>query len=350
MVGIVKKVFISAIFFMAFQAALANPPLYGPLEVQNNLSEITQNGTQSTAQVNLFGFTISLGGNFATSGANSLTFTTTGTTNVTLPTSGTLLNNTTTIPYTQLPALSANQVLGSLTATTPSGQSVPSCSATGDALNWTSGTGFGCFTGYAPLLSPAFTGTPTSTTPATGNNTTQISTTAFVQNTFASPPSTGYGSTTPEPVASTTLNASGNDALLYETTNAQSIPSGVATTVTTWTEIFDRIGTNFNASTGTFTAPATGYYYISTQITFSTAAGIVSGLYAVEIVANSTDIYTGNHISETTATVSRAVSASGIVFLSSGQTVVVQAFQNSGSAVALNGNGPGNWFSVNRIP
>ena len=39
----------------------------------------------------MFGYTITLGGNLATSGANPLTFTTTGTTNVTLPTSGTLV-------------------------------------------------------------------------------------------------------------------------------------------------------------------------------------------------------------------------------------------------------------------
>ena len=30
--------------------------------------------------------------------------------------------------------------------TTPSGLAMPSCSATNDALNWTSGTGFGCST------------------------------------------------------------------------------------------------------------------------------------------------------------------------------------------------------------
>ena len=76
-------------------------------------------------------------------------------------------------PYTALPALSANQVLGALTATTPSGQSVPSCSAANDALNWTSGTGFGCVTisGGGGVSSVGFTGglisvaTPT-TTPA----------------------------------------------------------------------------------------------------------------------------------------------------------------------------------------
>jgi hypothetical protein len=51
-----------------------------------------------------------------------------------------------TLPYTSLAALSANQVLGALTATTPSGLNVPSCSGASNALIWTSGTGFGCNT------------------------------------------------------------------------------------------------------------------------------------------------------------------------------------------------------------
>jgi hypothetical protein len=50
------------------------------------------------------------------------------------------------LTYSQLPALAANQLLGALTATTPSGLAVPSCSTAGSALNWTSGTGFSCNT------------------------------------------------------------------------------------------------------------------------------------------------------------------------------------------------------------
>ena len=48
------------------------------------------------------------------------------------------------LPYTNLTALSANQVLGALTATTPSALNMPSCSTTQSALTWTSGGGFGC--------------------------------------------------------------------------------------------------------------------------------------------------------------------------------------------------------------
>ena len=50
------------------------------------------------------------------------------------------------IVLADLPALSANTVLGALTATTPSGLSLPSCSSASSALTWTTGTGFGCNT------------------------------------------------------------------------------------------------------------------------------------------------------------------------------------------------------------
>lgn len=64
---------------------------------------------------------------------------TTDTTNATNISSGSLSNS-------RLTALSANQILGAVTATTPSGLSVPSCSGASNALIWTSGTGFGCNT------------------------------------------------------------------------------------------------------------------------------------------------------------------------------------------------------------
>lgn len=60
-----------------------------------------------------------------------------------------------------LASQTANTVLGALTATTPSGLAVPSCSGATNALIWTSGTGFGCNTitpGTGTVTSVGFTG------------------------------------------------------------------------------------------------------------------------------------------------------------------------------------------------
>jgi hypothetical protein len=50
------------------------------------------------------------------------------------------------LPNANLASQTANTVLGALTATTPSGLAMPSCSTGSSALIWTSGTGFGCNT------------------------------------------------------------------------------------------------------------------------------------------------------------------------------------------------------------
>lgn len=61
--------------------------------------------------------------------------------------------------------------------------------------------------GLTGTASPAFTGTPTAPTAALHTSTTQIATTAFVENEFASPPA--LGSTTPAAVSATTVSATG---------------------------------------------------------------------------------------------------------------------------------------------
>lgn len=94
----------------------------------------TLNKLTLTAPASAATLTLVDGSSLITSGANSLTLTTTGSTNVTLPTTGTL---------TTTAALSA----------------------------------------YAPLASPALTGTPTAPTASASTSTTQLATTAFVNGT-----------------------------------------------------------------------------------------------------------------------------------------------------------------------
>lgn len=111
--------------------------------------------------------------------------------------------------------IAANTVLANVTSATAgvTAFAMPSCSSTGNALQYTSGTGFTCGTGFAPLASPTFTGTvtipsgasisgyltsasasstyaplvspaltglPTAPTATNGTNTTQVATTAYV--------------------------------------------------------------------------------------------------------------------------------------------------------------------------
>lgn len=67
------------------------------------------------------------------------------------------------LPYANLPALAANQLLGALSAATPSGIAFPACSGASQAINWTAGTGPGCVTisGGTPSFSTLTSGTNT---------------------------------------------------------------------------------------------------------------------------------------------------------------------------------------------
>jgi hypothetical protein len=67
------------------------------------------------------------------------------------------------IPATALAAQAANTVVANVTGSSasPTAFAMPSCSASGNNLQWTSGMGFTCATGYAQLASPTFTGTVT---------------------------------------------------------------------------------------------------------------------------------------------------------------------------------------------
>ena len=59
-----------------------------------------------------------------------------------------------TLSNSNLTSLAANTVLGALTATTPAGLTMPSCSVT-NALGWTSGTGFACNSSITANAVPA---------------------------------------------------------------------------------------------------------------------------------------------------------------------------------------------------
>lgn len=188
---------------------------------------------------------------------------------------------------------------------------------------------------------PALTGAPTAPTAAAGTSTTQLATTAFAQNAVTGGSNAG---------AFTTLSASANDALLYTNTSGQSIPTGANTTVTTWTKTFDRLNTNFNATTGLFTAPATGYYRVDAQVMFSGSTTAVGNDYSLSVLANGVAIATGDSRAETTSSIFRSVQVHAVASLTAGQTIGVQAFQNTGAALALSTAGGFSYLAIQRIP
>ncbi len=140
-------------------------------------------------------------------------------------------------------------------------------------------------TGAAPLASPAFTGSPTAPTPTTGDNSTLLATTAFVQNSIGNGTLTlavsGIGLTGS---ASFTANQSGVSTFTV-TSNA--------TSVNTASTIVSRDASG-NFSAGTITATLSGN--ASTATTLQTARTIngvsFDGSTNITVTANTTNALT----------------------------------------------------------
>jgi|GEM_PF-1600976 len=227
-----KKIIITALFAPLAALAQTYPsPTFNSVTLQNPLTPA--NGGTGVANSG----TITLGGNFSTTGGNSLVLNTTGSTNITLPTSGTLLNsssgatagansNITSLSGLTTPLSVSQGGTGASTATgsgsavlatsptlvtpnlgTPS--SVALTNATGLPISGLTGLGSGVASalgatvtgssggivlGTAPTISNAnLTGVPTVPTPAVGTNSTAAANAAFVAAHSPCPSILDYG-------------------------------------------------------------------------------------------------------------------------------------------------------------
>jgi hypothetical protein len=191
-----------------------------------NVSGIVAGANGGTGVANS-GKSITLGGNFQTSGGHALTLTTTATTNVTLPASGTLAT--------------VQQV---------------------DAK--------------APLASPALTGTPTAPTAATADNSTKIATTEFVQA-AVSAGNTGIRTVGAIPSTSNAKGAvvSGTELVLTpaDASNGGIITTGSQTFAGAKTFANDLV-TNGTLTAGTVTYPST--HGSANQVLSTTGSGTLT--------------------------------------------------------------------------
>lgn len=206
-------------------------------------------------------------------------------------------------------AIAANTVIANATGSSasPTAFAMPSCSTTSSALNWTSGSGFGCNTAvnattlggvaaasYALLASPSLTGTPTAPTAAVGTNTTQIATTAFVSSspTINTPTINGVtnGSSAPAGAVGELLSATTTGTSITANTpanatskllsagdwNVQCTNQFVSAGTTTSTAYWTSVSTTSAALSGSFSSTALLNVPTVTGVTETQVSPIVS--------------------------------------------------------------------------
>jgi hypothetical protein len=119
--------------------------------------------------------------------------------------------------------------------------------------------------------------------------------------------------------------------IAFRATSTQSINTNAQTTVTTFTEEFD-YGSNFDHTTGLFTAPYDGIYHFSSTAQWTniaTPGRAVCWIYANGAVKATVQV---DNASSTTDT---AVHCSVTVSLSATQTADMNVYQSDGATLAL---------------
>lgn len=193
---------------------------------------------------------------------------------------------------------------------------------------------------FAPINSPAFTGTPTAPTAAAGTNSTQLATTAFVETALGGFNTSGFApinspvfTGTPQaPTPATSDNSTDIATTAYVVAKiAASLPNlptgGITQTSTTL-----QVG-KFLIQTGSSSAAASGGHTTTANVTFGTA--YATCLYA-NVAVNSSSFATAGYLVATAIT----------SLASTGFTVAMDTNSSDGSNGNITGSVPFTWIAV----
>lgn len=199
--------------------------------------------------------------------------------------------------------------------------SMPSCSATTSALQWTSGTGFVCNA--------------------------SVNATVLLGFNWAIPGA--IGSTTPNTGTFTTLKAS-NSKVIASNSTSQSIANSTQTTITGWTSSLNQ-GANFVPSTGVYTVPAAGTYDIRAAITLTPAVSVIGAQVLLEATVNGVVVQITTLTQQLNGnTFQSSVTGAFRVVCNAGDLITLRVLQTTGASMTLNGGSTVNWLSIEQEP
>lgn len=121
--------------------------------------------------------------------------------------------------------------------------------------------------------------------------------------------------------------------IAFRATTTQTVNSGSATDITTYTETFD-LGADFDHTTGLFTAPVTGYYCFVANMQFDNAQS-ATGRMDGTIVVNGATAAVDHQSVNSTGSDPVLVLVTGPIAMTAAQTAKVNVVNNSGGNEAL---------------
>lgn len=160
------------------------------------------------------------------------------------------------------------------------------------------------------------------------------------------------GATTPSTGAFTKLSSSTNAKVISGNAGGQTITSGVAATLTTWTTTLNT-ASGFNSTTGVFTAPDTGQYLVECHGGMNGTTWAAGNVLQLIIRKNAANYALGTTVAHVAlAGTLMATAVTSLVDLTAGDTVDIQIFHNgTGNGTTSTALGTlGNRLSITRIP
>lgn len=139
--------------------------------------------------------------------------------------------------------------------------------------------------------------------------------------------------------------------IMAQNGSGQIIPTNVQTTITNWANITAINASEWNPTTGVFTATKDGTYLVSGNITYAAVTDTLNIEYAVNVFKNGVSLSQGRNfvqLNQTGASFKQTNAAVILVSVVAGDTLGVAAGQFSGSDRALHTNG--NTITIQELP
>jgi hypothetical protein len=137
-----------------------------------------------------------------------------------------------------------------------------------------------------------------------------------------------------------------------QNTSGQSIDTGATVTIASWTNVLAENATEWNATTGVFTATKAGTYLVSANLTYAARSTSQTGNIAnIQIVKNSTILARVITPALNTASIQRGLgTATVIVSVAVGDTITIRTSHDYGSTATLSTSTGHNSIAIQEIP